>query len=300
MGGRFYCLGSVDLDRVFEVDHLPGHDEKLFANAYHEGAGGQGLYVARALAALGAPVTFVSAVGDDAAGQSMVAELNGIAGLRADIALIPGARSGSCVILVDRTGEKAIILAPVSRGIGERLGESLKPQAGDVVTANFYHPGAIQSLFARCRAKGATAILDLEVPGIGSFGWDAAMATVESASVICTNRNTLELWSAAEGLAADSLDVAERFARRLAGTDRRSCVTLGDRGVLAFDGARAFHIPARPVQPVNTTGAGDSFLAGLAFALDRGDDFVAAAGFGIAVASDFLEHGSIDRARLQV
>ena len=90
---RIHCLSTVDLDRIFEIDHLPAHDEKIFATAFREVAGGQGVFTARALAALGAPVTFIGTVGDDAAGDFVVASLQRVEGL--DVAIEPDLRERS-------------------------------------------------------------------------------------------------------------------------------------------------------------------------------------------------------------
>lgn len=295
---RIYCLSTVDLDRVFELDHLPGHDEKIFATGFHEGAGGQGVFVARALAALGAPVTYVGSVGDDLAGAGLIDELSAVPGLSVDIARLPGIATANCAILVDRTGEKAIVLAPIAKELVETLGEGLAPAAGDIVTANFFDPEQIVRVFGRARAAGATTIIDMEATGIGIFGWDAAFTVTDAADITCTNQPTLDAWSKREGLDGPLLARAERFARRLAGTRGRACVTLGAEGVLAFDGHEARHVPAVRVKAVNTTGAGDTFLAGLAFGLSHGHDLFAAAGLATRVAADFLAHGRVDRARL--
>jgi sugar/nucleoside kinase (ribokinase family) len=295
---RIYCLSTVDLDRVFELDHLPGHDEKIFATGFHEGAGGQGVFVARALAALGAPVTYVGSVGDDLAGAGLIAELSAVPGLSVDIARLPGIATANCAILVDRTGEKAIVLAPIAKELVATLGEGLMPAAGDIVTANFFHPEQIVRVFGRARAAGATTIIDMEATGIGVFGWDAAFSVTDAADITCTNQPTLDAWSKREGLDGPLLARAERFARRLAGSGGRACVTLGAEGVLAFDGHEARHVPAVKVKAVNTTGAGDTFLAGLAFGLSHGHDLFAAAGLATRVAADFLAHGRVDPARL--
>lgn len=46
-------------------------------------------------------------------------------------------------------------------------------------------------------------------------------------------------------------------------------VTLGGDGVYVHDGQRLRHFRAAPVVPVDTTGAGDAFVAGLLAALAR-------------------------------
>ncbi|MBB3930197.1 sugar/nucleoside kinase (ribokinase family) [Kaistia hirudinis] len=297
---RIYCLSTVDLDRVFEIDHLPAHDEKMFASSYREVAGGQGVFTARALAALHAPVTFVGTVGDDLTGTFLIEEMKRVAGLEVAIERLPGVASGSCVILVDKTGEKAIVLAPIHGDLVTRLGETLSVAPGDLVTCNFFDPAAIQRLFARVRAEGGLSLIDMEFTGIRIHGWDATFATAATADVICTNKTALAAWCEREIVSGTLLDRAEALAQALSGGTRRVCVTLGGDGVLVHEGGRSVHVPALPIRPANTTGAGDTFLAGIAFALARGDRFVDAAGLATRVAADFLVHGHVDPARAGV
>jgi len=297
--GRVYCLSTVDLDRVFHIGRRPGPDEKIFAHGYDEAAGGQGVFVARALAGLGIPVTFVGAVGDDPAGASVADELARIPGLAIDIQRVPGQRTGTCVILVDGSGEKSIVLTPLQLDLVAGLGAALRVSAQDVVTANFFHPTATAKMFGRVRAAGGLSLLDLEIAAIDMFGWGEARATAQLADVVCTNAVTLQAWCRKEHLDVSPLAAADRFARHLGRDGGVTCVTLGADGVWVTADSIARHYPAHRVRITNTTGAGDTFLAGLAAALRDGDDPHAAVQFAQAVAADFLTHGAVDRQRIE-
>ncbi len=64
----------------------------------------------------------------------------------------------------------------------------------------------------------------------------------------------------------------ERALRKLRRThDGLLCVTLGARGAMLLDGDTLHHEPARPVEVVDTTGAGDVFRGAFIYALLRGD-----------------------------
>jgi sugar/nucleoside kinase (ribokinase family) len=79
---------------------------------------------------------------------------------------------------------------------------------------------------------------------------------------------------------------AEEALLVLASRTRCPLVKTGERGVLAHVKGEALRIPARVVQVVDTTGAGDSFDAGFLYATrEKGMDVAEAAAFGNAVAA---------------
>jgi sugar/nucleoside kinase (ribokinase family) len=285
-----YCLSAVSLDRVFQIDHIPSRDEKVLAEGMEELAGGQGLWAARALAAWGAPVTFVTGAGDDAEGRRLQAEISAIDGLGLQMTLHPRQRTETCVILVDRSGEKALVLAPTDAGLLARLGDDLRLTPGDVVTANVFHPN-LRRVFERARAGGGATLLDLEAPAIDAWGWDLALSIVEQADIVCTNGAMLVRWAAQEGIGGDLGARAGALAAFLGRRTPRVCVTLGADGVLAWEAGRAFHLPAEPVKLRNSTGAGDTFLAGLALGTLRRWPFADAVRLASAAAAVFLSDG---------
>src|SRR5690606_9311465 len=79
---------------------------------------------------------------------------------------------------------------------------------------------------------------------------------------------------------------AERAAQRLREKGvGRVITTLGDKGALLV-GPEGSHLhPARPVQPVDTTAAGDAFNGALAYALAEGRPLDAAIAFANTVAA---------------
>ena len=80
------------------------------------------------------------------------------------------------------------------------------------------------------------------------------------------------------GLPTDSDAEAAAAAQALRRRGPRTVIiTLGSRGALVLDDSGLVHIPAQPVQPVDTTGAGDAFVGSLAYYLALGDSLREAA-----------------------
>ena len=66
---------------------------------------------------------------------------------------------------------------------------------------------------------------------------------------------------------------------------RNVVITMGSQGAFVSDGRDQMMIPGYKVSAADTSGAGDSFNGGLAFAMNQNKDIFTAARFGNAVAS---------------
>lgn len=284
---RVHCLGTLVLDRILELDRLPGADDKAFVKARREAAGGPARNVAAALAAWGDAVSLASAVGDDAVGRGLVARLEAAGIGTKAIAVVPGLATAETVILVDGRGERAIIIDPVPEAVLAAIGSGLSVSAGDAVVTNLFHATSAADALRAAREAGATALVDLEWPEIDRFGWEAAEAAAREADIVATNSQVLRAFAERMGIDADA-EAAWRLADRLQPAGGKVCVTLGAAGVLARDGARRIELPALPVRPRDTTGAGDRFLAALAHATLAGSGFELAVAQAVAAAGLFL------------
>lgn len=133
-------------------------------------------------------------------------------------------------------------------------------------------PGC-RSLFAAAHARGLTTSLD---PGFDpAEGWDNGLRdTLQEVDVFFPNEVELS------GLGGTGDPV--ECLRRLENGRTLVVAKLGAAGCLAMERGHAIHIPAFPVTPVDTTGAGDSFNAGFLHAWLRGRPLVEALRFGAA------------------
>ncbi|PPK92315.1 ribokinase [Kineococcus xinjiangensis] len=265
-------LGSVNLDVVAEVDHLPRPGETLTATAVRTQAGGKGANQAVAALRCGAQVRFVARTGDDPAG-AVLREALGRAGLDlAHVRTVAGVPSGTAYITT-AGGENVIVL---DRG------------------ANHAWPGADGAgpdLDVVRRA--AVLVLQHEVPA----------AVVAAAARAATGRVVLNAAPSApvadEVLAlCDPLVVNEHELRDLTGEEdprrgladlaargtRSVVVTLGAAGALWWDGATG-SCPAPRVEAVDSTGAGDALVGALAARLAAGAPLAEAVPWAVAAAS---------------
>jgi ribokinase len=297
VSGRVLVVGSVNVDLVATVARLPAPGETVTRGAFARHHGGKGGNQATAAARLGAAVSFVGAVGDDALGGEARAALRAEGIDDRELATVAGP-TGVALILVDKGGENLIAVASEANDlvgaevVGAALGR-LAAGLGDIVLVGHEIPTAAALAALRtAHEAGATTILN-PAPATGLTAADLAFA-----DIVIPNRG--ELVQLSGGGAADdtsreaaaaSEDVAGS-ARALLATPpddrgpRAILVTLGREGALLVPShGEPVVVLAPTVVAVDTVGAGDTFAGALAASLAEGRDLVTAARRAVAAAS---------------
>ncbi len=270
-------LGMATQDFVSVVPHLPAADEVIEAQHVGVHGGGPAATAAVACARLGGSAEFIGAVGADAIGSGIAAELEREGVEVARLQAVEGGSSPAAVILVDApTGRRSILY---TKGSGTEL--EYTPEIGAAV-------------------RGA-ALLHLDGYHIEPALRAAAVAR-EAGVLVSLDGGAGQLWPRMEELAAlaDLLVVARDFAHRLTGEDdpllaasqllqfgsaQEVVVTDGANGAWYLTRANSGHVPAFAVGVVDTTGAGDVFHGAYALARAEGLDVPAAVRMASAAAA---------------
>jgi sugar/nucleoside kinase (ribokinase family) len=201
----------------------------------------------------------VGRVGADARGTE-VAEGLRAAGVSAFLAVDEHKPTGTCLVLVGPDGERTMFPDP---GANDGLLPADVPPAALSAGGHLHVAGyallragsrpAARSAIERARAAGMTVSIDPS---------SAALLTPEFFDFAAAAR--LLLPNAAEATALAGRPDPVQSARALAGRFGEVVVKLGAEGAVWTDGDEEVHARALPVSAVvDTTGAGDSFAAGL-------------------------------------
>jgi len=275
-------IGDCNPDVVLRGDDLTpafGQQEKL-VDSMSLVVGGSASITAVAAARLGLRVALVAAIGDDAAGTFMLAEL-AAAGVDAGaVAVRPQSPTGMTVAL-SQGDDRAILTA---EGVMATLTPADVP-AGLIARARHVHvssyfllerllgPG-LAALLAAARAAGASTSLDTNWDPAGRWGAEFFPDVLAQADLLLPNE--------AEALRlAGTTDLTAAIAS-LTKAGGAIAVKLGARGALYADGARQYLATPPPMTPADTTGAGDCFNAGLLAGLLNGLEPPAALALGCA------------------
>lgn len=248
-----WCFGSINIDHVYALPHLPAPGETLAAGSYRMELGGKGANQSVAAARAGAVVRHIGAVGGDG-----VSALSGLEAAGVDCRSVQrlDGPTGHAVIMVEPKGENSIILCPgANRAIS--LEEALAALEGveldDILLIQ--NETAHQ---ARIAEAGMGLGMDV-VYSAAPFDLGAVQAVLPFVNTLVMNAVEAAQLQAALGVAFEDLPVSNVVITRGAGG-----ASWTSRGM------DAIHVPALPVAVVDTTGAGDCFAGALAAALDRG------------------------------
>jgi ribokinase len=257
-----YVAGDLVTDVLVEHDGdiRIGSDTDA---AIRVAGGGQAANTAAWLASAGYEVTLIAAVGDDQAGRDRVAELTA-AGVRCAVQVLPGATTGSVVVLTG-PGERTMITD---------RGASLRLDPGHVATViaaapagSHVHLSAYPLLHAGSRPAGLAALTAAAERGI-TVSVDAASAAPLRAAgapvFLDWVRDTeLLLCNADEADVLAGPGSAAEQAGRLTAYVRNAVVKQGPGGAVWAGPDGVWPVAAEPVPVKDPTGAGDAFAAGL-------------------------------------
>ncbi|WP_428927311.1 ribokinase [Marinibacterium sp. SX1] len=245
-------LGSINIDMVYDVPHLPAPGETLAANGLTRGLGGKGANMSVAAARAGARVAHVGAVGAD--GRWAVERMMEY-GVDTRFIAEVDAPTGHAIISVDAAGENQIvILGGANRALpGDLVGRALSDAAaGDMFLTQ--NETSVQIEAAQMARDMGLHIAYAAAP----FDAEAATAILPFLDLLVLNAVEAEQLQAATGLAPGNLPVSDVI------------VTLGAEGCRWFGAEGEREFPALKVTAVDTTGAGDTFTGYVAAGLDRG------------------------------
>ena len=267
MKARITVVGSLNMDLVIRSPHIPQPGETILGSDFQTFPGGKGANQAVAAAKLGAYVSMVGRLGQDSFAEVLLENLASSGVDPSHISRDPEAASGVALIVVDDHGENTIVVAS---GANMQIDEGQIDAAEDTI------------------AGSDVLVLQLEIP-LPAVMRSAEIARQHSVPVVLNPAPARDLPDELFGL-VDVLIPNETETTLLSGQPASSeaelkqasrsllergsgavVITLGSRGALMANQENPCQIiPGFKVDPVDTTAAGDAFVAGLAVHLGEG------------------------------
>lgn len=255
---KIVVIGSVNMDMVMQTHRIPHIGETINGKKFFLAAGGKGANQAVACSRMGAETWMLAKVGDDLFGKSLTTSLSEY-GVQTDyIDVESGVTSGVAVITVCG-GDNSIILDSGANGkvmpdFVRRYEKELL--AADAVLLQLEIP--LETVEEAIRlVKGKVPIFLNPAPALSLHA-----DMLKGVDYFTPNEIESEHYT---GLAIRTIDDAfdALDVLRTQGI-RYPIITLGEKGVVYYNGTDKVHKEGHIVQAVDTTAAGDTFTGTLA------------------------------------
>lgn len=266
MAGNVVIVGSINMDVITMVDAFPQPGETVLSDGYVISPGGKGANQAVAAARLGASTSIVGCVGSDNYGTTIMQWLKG-AGVNREFVIKDASQpSGLALVIVDSIGENRIVVSP---GANMKLPVQHVMQAIEQLNPNvlvLQLEIPLETVIAAAtEAQRSGAMVILNAAPVQQLP-EELLASVDILVVNETERDALASYYCRDDAKPKPSDEA---LRRLVDVERL-VVTKGAGGATIIDAGSALTVDGIPIVAVDTTGAGDAFVGGLATAMSEG------------------------------
>ena len=262
-------LGSLNIDKVYAVDHICIEGESLLSSSYAEHLGGKGLNQSIALKKAGGDIWHCGAIGAD--GKVLKDFLNEF-GVNADFVWTLDGQSGHAIIQVDKNGKNSIIVfgganQKISR---QHIGKALESfGSGDILLLQ-NEVSNVDYAMEEAAKKGMKIIFNPS-----PITDEILSYPLDKAALFVLNETEGAWLGGGEGLQV----LCQKFPRA------DIVLTLGGDGAMFKSGSVEGFQEAYKVTAVDTTAAGDTFCGYLISCMDKGFDMQKAVKYSCAAAA---------------
>ena len=284
MSKSISILGIFVADLTFRTERMPNKGETYIGNSFKLGPGGKGSNQAVAARRAGAETMFITKIGKDTFGE-MAMKLYADEGINSKYVWeIPDMSTGAASIVVnEETGDNAIIVVPGAA-------DAMVPDDLDTAEAGIADCAVfmaslevpipvMQHGLEVAKRNGVPTILNPAPAAIlpdEVYGLSDYFTPNETEAAILAGIPVVTI--------EDAEEAAKIFLQR--GIDT-VVITLGEKGAYVRNSVINQHVPAFDMggKVLETTGAGDAFNGGFAYALAEGMSLIEAVRFGSATAA---------------
>lgn len=287
--GKITIVGSNMIDLVSYLNRTPEKGETVFGRAFQQGFGGKGSNQAVMAALLGADVSMITAVGDDAYGKEWLTHYKEEYIHTEAVQVIPESNSGVAAIWVEADGDNRIVIAPGANEklTAEMVADSFKklPEPAVVLSQLENPQSAILEGFKQAKEIGAVTILN---PAPAEKLHNDMLTYTDW---LIPNETELALL-AKEMFQLEEEDISELIRQFAEKTQTNIVMTAGEKGAYLYmpkENSSIEIIPTIKVEAKDTTGAGDAFCGTFAYGLANNLDVRKVIELANVVASDSVQ-----------
>jgi len=263
---KFLVVGNINVDHVIYVDRIPRIDEIVSNGKFEIYLGGKGANQAVALSKLGGISFLAGCVGEDDLGAFALKELRS-KGVDTKYVCRSNSHTGVAIIIVDLKGNKVIAVAPgANKDVStEQIVKALDSERSfkAVLTQLELDLDSIKRISSICKDRNIITVLTASPPK--KLDEDI----LKLIDILVANVNeAIEISGYSIAGKLDSIqDVKEIIEILRSKGSNRIVITMGSKGSVIYDeNSGIIKVPAlKTDKVVDTTGAGDVFIAALVY-----------------------------------
>lgn len=270
--GKIGVVGSINMDMTVKTERIPLKGETLKGEDLKYIPGGKGANQAVAAARLGADVEMFGCVGDDSAGESLVKNLQEQGVKTKHIRTVPGIPTGLAMITVGDKDNTVIVVAGTNNCVDIDYINEVRDAILECEIVLLQHEipqETIEYVINLCADNGVKVVLN---PGPAR---PVRKEILEKVTYLTPNEHETVILFGKE----------KSFEELMKAYPEKLVITQGSRGVsTCLKSGEIVLIPARKVNVVDTTGAGDTLNGAFTVAVTEGKSITDALVFANAAA----------------
>jgi ribokinase len=262
---KILVAGSINMDIVAKIEHLPRPGETVFGDELHYIPGGKGSNQAVATSRLGKNVYLIGKLGQDIFGDSLATFLEEEQLNLEYLFYSKSHPSGVALINVDKQSENSItVISGSNFQLSEQDVEQCEINEGDVVISVFEIPqSTIKHLFKKANLTNAKTILN---PAPAKLIRNELLETVD---YLIINETELAFYTNQKKVNEDIETITQYASELRMRPSQTIIITLGSKGAICISGEDVICVPGIKVEAIDTTGAGDCFTGAFAVAVSE-------------------------------
>ncbi|MCS7465008.1 ribokinase [Paenibacillus doosanensis] len=251
-------LGSANMDMVMRTSRIPEIGETMQGEGFFLSPGGKGANQAVACTKMGADTWFMGKVGDDLFGQSLLDGLSGY-GVRTDyLTREPNVTTGVAAITVCNGNNSIILDGAANQRVTPDYIRGYKQQLLSAAAVMLQLEIPLETVYEAVRMlKGNVPIFLNPAPAVPLDD-----EILQGVDYFTPNEIECRLYTNVEIRSTEDAFKALNILRDKG--IRYPLITLGEKGIVYFNGTENVYKEARKVAAVDTTAAGDTFSGTLA------------------------------------
>lgn len=280
--GRILVVGSLNMDTTIALPHIPVVGETVLADNSHVNPGGKGANQAYAIGKLGGNVGMLGAIGNDKFGEVLTCNLRDACVDVSGLVTKTGVSTGNAIIYVNEQGDNCIVViqgANAMLSVKNVQWHSDMIMESDIVILQMEIPMDTISYVIHTAAKAGKKVILDPAPAVSDFPKelypyiDIIKPNETELGILLNNPN------AVGNITASARQLREYGVKNVV-------VTLGKQGAYVdSDECVKGIVPSYAAKTVDTTAAGDTFIAAMAVKLAEGAALMDAVDYGNLVSS---------------